>query len=243
MFFRKKKEKPKKLKKLTSIAFVMAIPANFILGSIFCTAWWGMLHRSLSRFETVAPFFGALALTILVLRSLGLSRFRVFLHESKHALLVLMTGNIIKGFHVEEQEGNVQFQMYKDRVHYGPFITLAPYCFPLFTIPALIFAVVVDRDPKLAIAAAALLGFGFGVDVETAFHDLHPQQTDFKQILGGFPASGLYIASVFFLVGNVCLLWAFGGRDGFLEAAEVTVRYGLSLAHGLPIFLRYFAMR
>ena len=154
------------------------------------------------------------------------------------AIVVMMTGNVVKGFSVQHSEGNVEYQMYKDRLQYGPFITLAPYCFPLFAIPAFVVAVIFDSDPVVSIVACGVLGVSLAIDFETAFHDLHPNQTDFQQIIGGFFASGLYIASVLFFTGNVCALLALAGRQGFLAAAYVAIGLGLEFAERLPKILR-----
>ena len=240
-FWNKKKEKPKKIKKLSSIAFVIAIPANFLLGAICFLASMNMLTSGQYRSESLLAFVGTFVLSFLLMRKLELSRLRVFLHESKHALLVLLSGNIVKGFTVQQHEGEVEYQMYKNRQQFGPFITLAPYCFPLFALPAFVVTFLLDRDPTWGQLCAAGLGLAFAIDMETAFHDLHPHQTDFKQIIGGFPASGLYIASVMFLAGMGCFLLVLGGREGLASAVFVAIALGLSFAEKLPFLLRQWS--
>lgn len=220
----------------------MAIPANFIIGGAFLLASGKIIMEGNYHIPTFVLFCSSIVITFLFSRSLKLSRLRVFLHESKHAIVVLMSGNKMKGFKVKEHEGKVDFQMYEDKVHYGPFIVLAPYCLPLLSVPALIFAILADgEDIVFSLTAAVILGAALGLDYETAFHDLHPQQTDFKQVVGGFFASALFIGSVMFISGSACLLWAVGGRQGFAEAAIVAVKVSMKIAERIPELMREWA--
>ena len=132
-------------------------------------------------------------------------KFRTFIHELKHFILVVLSGNKVKDFHFDTHTGHVEFAMYSNKVHFGPFIAMAPYFLPLFSLPTLIACFVFEEwnKPMLCI----LLGITLAADISMAYKEIHPHQTDFKKIFGGFLICALYLAGFHLMWTSLCLLW------------------------------------
>ncbi|MBP9838659.1 MAG: M50 family metallopeptidase [Proteobacteria bacterium] len=174
--------------------------------------------------EVCALFAIGFIFTASIFSTSGFSRLRVLIHELRHALVVIMSGNVLKKIVVKKTEGEVSYEMYQEKTTSGPLITLAPYCFPIFSLPVMIFAIVFEGDYRAIFSL--ILGGTLGIDIFTAYREIHPGQTDFKQIVGGFFASALFISGVAFFWINFCLLWVVGGRNAYLYSAGIAYDIG-----------------
>lgn len=229
MGFFNKKEK-KKIEKHSSLAFWFSIPANIILGMILLITIAIFLQNGIFEKEVWALFAVGLIFAFAILSHARISRIRVLIHELRHAILVLISGNNLKHIKVGKEEGEVGYEMFEDKVQAGPLITLAPYCFPIFSIPTLMACLFLESDYRIILSLA--LGFALGLDISTALDEIHPGQTDFKKVVGGFFMSALFIVSFGFFWISFCFLWVVGGRNAYLNAAttgyqiaEVTREY------------------
>jgi hypothetical protein len=227
-----KKQKVKKIEKVFSIAFWMAIPCNFILGAFCFLTFLSLFDKYLFNKEIWALFAFGLLGSISVIGGAELPRLRVFIHESKHAVLVLFFGSSLKGFHSGRDEGYVTYEVEENRRHYVPLITLAPYCLPLFSFPMLLLCLVFGSDYHES--CTLLLGLTLGADLSFSYSEINPLQSDFRAVVGGFFMSSLYIGGVFFLWVSVCLLWVVGGGNAFFYAAAM----GWKMAWKLAFLLR-----
>lgn len=216
MGFFSKKEK-KKIEKHQSLAFWFSIPANIILGIICFLTLIILLVNGVFEKEVLAVFTIGVIIAFSILSRAKISRLRVLIHELRHAILVLITGNNLKHVTVGEYEGEVGYEMYENKVQVGPLITLAPYCFPIFSIPTLAACIILEGDYRIILAFA--LGVALGLDISTALDEIHPGQTDFKKVIGGFFMSALFIVSFGFFWTSFCFLWVVGGRNAYLNAA------------------------
>lgn len=210
-----------------SIAFLIAIPGNFILGTIGLLSLYTLLSRLGANSERWVVFATGFAAGLTIVGGTKMSTFRVFIHELKHAIMVTCTGNSIKHFKVGSETGHVEFEMYADKLHFAPIIALAPYFFPLFSLPVLAAAVVLEgyADPIFVLA----LGFFLAADLSFAYTDLHPHQTDLQHVTGGTWMALLYLAATHFLWWMICLLWVAGGRSAFIYAGYTAARLGAEL--------------
>src|SRR5690606_22172439 len=114
--------------------FLLAIPANLILGVIGMVAAWGIFWRPETRVDVVLVFASGFIGLVIIASSLRAAKLRVLIHELKHAVVVKLTGNKIKDFHIERNTGHVKYTLYSNTVHLAPIIALAPYFYPLFSL-------------------------------------------------------------------------------------------------------------
>src|SRR5262245_41476544 len=85
--------------KHASIAFLLGIPANFLIGG-FCTfTFFIILSNYAQRRETWLLFATGVLAAIGIIGTSAIPKLRTIIHEGKHAVLVIATGNKIKDFH------------------------------------------------------------------------------------------------------------------------------------------------
>ncbi len=217
LFRRKKKEKP--IPRIYSLPLLCAIPSTFIIG-------WGSfysLYRMSQQFHLSFPLWGAFllgfALSATALIRLELGRTKTLIHEVKHAVMVILTGNVLKGMSVSKHSGEVRYEIYEHSLHTASLIALAPYFLPLFSFPTLIAALLLESGESMGWALA--LGAALGLDLTSAFNEMRPEQTDFRKILGGFLASGCYLAGFHFMWVGICAIWLMGGRAAYVFTGRI----------------------
>lgn len=220
--FRKKKTKIDLKKKFGSFAFFFSIPVTLVLAAI------GI--RTLMRLVELYPFdrlrwsvFAmGVCLAVIVFSGSGWQRLKTFLHELKHAVIVVLTGNKLTGFSFGKREGSVEYQVYKSNMHFEPFVLLAPYFYPLISLPVLLVAII--AEPDFPLQFYFILGCALGIDGITAFEEYHPRQTDLQRIFGGVLVTFPFIVLLNLLWWCCCCLWLVAGTRGYVEFGEETVR-------------------
>lgn len=224
IFTRKKKEeKPKYSNRgRFSLSFFMSIPGNFLIASLAFLSIGFMFIEGVFQREIFAVFLTGLLGGFAMFRASTNSKLWTFIHEAKHAIIIVFTGNKIKEFNVGKGEGNVSFEMYEDTLHFAPIIALAPYFFPLLSLPCLIFCIALESYNRPL--CSLLLGLCLAIDITTSFGELHPYQTDFKKVFGGFFSCALYLAGVHLMWFSVCILWVVGGWRGYLFTLDVVLQ-------------------
>lgn len=218
------KKKVKKVGKVFSLAFFLGIPANFTLGAMGILTLIAAMASEGFQIERWLLFGFGLLSALVFLSGAKLSWIRVLVHECKHALLVLMVGNKMTEFEVASNSGHVSYEMPKENFHYVPLISLAPYCLPLFSFPIWLLCLLLGEEAREIFLL--VLGLSLGADLVFGFSEIHPRQTDFQKISGGFFASALYIASVYFMWVSLALLWVQGGREIYLNLAYYLLDLG-----------------
>lgn len=198
-----------------SLAFYLSIPVLGAFALLLLLTILDALSNLGSNWENWKYFCYNFALACVWLISFDLLRTKVLIHELKHAVTVLLTGNRLTGIKIAKHSGHVSYQMYMDSLHFVPFILLAPYVFPLFSGPVLIAAIILE--PEHLPLMQGLLGFALAVDLTTNVRELHPQQTDLKRIFGGFLPVIFYIMEANLVWILICLLWMIEGREGFVR--------------------------
>jgi hypothetical protein len=133
----------------------------------------------------------------------------VFFHELKHAIVALLAGNSPKGIKVGQESGHFEYSFTEDTKSYNAFIFLAPYTLPLFTVILLGSCIYPLWNQPLALLA--LVGLGYGVDVVSGIRDIHPGQTDFSSLYGGFGIGIVYVTALHVLIFFSLLAWSAGG--------------------------------
>lgn len=197
-----------------NFGFLLAIPSSYLLVFILAAAAF-ILASYYPQDKTKWSLFLACAIgTTTIISTSKIYKLRILVHEIKHAILVILTGNKLESMEVSEREGLVTYLMYSKKKHFAPLITLAPYFLPLISAPILVSAIYFERDYPLMFSS--LLGIGFAADICFGVQDLHPAQTDLKRILGGFFTAGLFLAGMYLLWTLVCLLWLIAGSRAYL---------------------------
>lgn len=165
---------------------------------------------------SISLFFASHIIAMALSARLKMPTFRTFIHELKHAIFVILTGNRIKDFHVDEGTGHVKYSLYSDKIKFAPFITLAPYFLPIFSLPVLISYFFIGEN--YLYYQIILIGFLLGLDQNFCYQEIHQDQTDLHKIRGGLKISMLYVASFQLLWLSIIFLWIFGGNKGFVLA-------------------------
>lgn len=212
-------KKKEKIKKHFSFTFLLAIPGNFLIGALCLTTFLTLFQEYIFEKQIWASFAAGLIGSAMVVGTSDMPRLRTLIHELRHAVVVVLTGNLLKSIEVKKHSGHVNYEMYEDTLHFAPIIALAPYFFPLFSLPALAACLVFEDYDKTLLAF--LLGVTLAADLVTAYGELHPHQSDLKKIVGGFFSSGLYLAGAHFMWCSVCLIWIQGGRNAYLYVGNV----------------------
>jgi len=226
----KKKERGLK-KKVLSLSFLISIPV-----AIFFTIF-NLLNIFLYHFEhqadklAWATFAMGFVASISILEGIKLPRFRTFIHELKHAIMIVGTGNIIHDFHVDKHTGHVEFYIHSNKLHFKPLIMVAPYFLPLFSFP--VFALCLFLDASYSFPLWLVLGITLAADLDMGFKEIHPHQTDISRMFGGIYLFGIFIVCMKLMWCSFCLLWISGGW----EALELATSTAWNQVSGLSGFL------
>jgi hypothetical protein len=140
-------------------------------------------------------------------------RFSVFLHELKHSILSGLVGNKARAMKVKKNSGYFKYEYTAETEAYNAFIALAPYFFPLFTIPAAISALVLWGANHM-LPSIVLIGGAFGADLLLNIKDIGPHQSDISLIKGGYTVGIFYIFVANLSISLIILAWVFQGDYG-----------------------------
>lgn len=204
----------KSAKKVGNFGFFLAIPSSYIIVFILSFAAFYLLSIYPQNKEKWSLFLvGAISATSFISTS-KLYKLRVFIHELKHAIVVILTGNKLQEMKVGKREGHVTYLMYWNKKHFAPLITLSPYFLPLLSAPVLMLAMYFEKDYPLLFSA--ILGITLAADLTFGVQDLHPAQTDLSKLFGGFFIAGLFLTGMYLAWSLICILWMIAGRKAFL---------------------------
>lgn len=220
--WRKKKPKIDFNRRFGSFAFFFSIPVMF-LGSYYILASVGEISK-LAEVDhgQVALFIYGLVLAAIILLNIRAERLRTFIHEAKHAFVVVLCGNKVTEFRVDRGTGHVVYETEKSKLHFEPFVILAPYYFPLLSLPALIGSLFVPISYMPL--AAFFTGLALAIDILTNYHEFDPRQSDLQRIYGGVFASRLFIVGANIFWFAVILLWLVAGLKGFIYVGATVLQ-------------------
>lgn len=199
--------------KISSFSLFLAIPTSFVVGFILLFTMLDLVLNFSWYQQRSLYFLGCFILSGAVWATVSLRTFRTFIHELKHAVAIVLSGNLITDFHVERDTGHVTYQLYRGKTQFGPFIMLAPYFYPLTSFPVFCVALVLDQYQGTLLAC--ILGATLAFDIFTGIGEIHSHQSDIKRLRGGIFVGGSYIAGVIFMWTAFCILWTMGGRVSF----------------------------
>jgi len=202
-----------------SFGFFLATLSNLMLCPLVYMLLLVSPERKVLATQVLTAYgFGLVAAGLIVSTS-KISRLRTIIHELKHAVLVVLTGNKLNNFVADKHEGYVEYKMYENKLHFAPLIKLAPYFFPLFSLPMIIAFMVLDSF--FPVQCAVLLGIALASDICFGVEEIHPFQTDFKKLFGGFIISKIYLVGFYLLWPAVLTLWVRSGPEGILDGSAI----------------------
>lgn len=185
---------------LFALLFVATWNVRFLIAVL---ATWGL------KFPLILCAGGALGW--LISKFLFRAHFATFIHELKHAVLSNLVGNKAKEMRIRRNSGHFQYEYTKDTARYNAFISLAPYCFPLFTVPMLGIAAWLIHDRTMAVIA---VGTALGADLQCGWRDVGPYQTDFSELRGGYFIGLIYVTAASITLVTFVVAWSAGGWAG-----------------------------
>lgn len=214
-------------KKVGGLAFYLSLLALLSLVAINLINL--VLLLTFERAVLLGMAAGFLMLGGLLARLLIRGGNATFLHELKHAVVANLSGNRAAGMVVNKHSGEFTYKYTKATAHLNAFISLAPYFFPLLTIPAALAAALLWNSNHLIMLG--VIGTAFGADLELNTRDISPVQTDLTDIRGGYAIGVLYAVLANLTVATVLAGWAMGGVAGLQELGILLVErlYSLSL--------------
>jgi hypothetical protein len=216
-------------KKVGGLTFLISIPALFVLNCVVLNNLFSVVE--LAEGDSAYWLLGGVSLGLIIAPAFSKGRVYVFIHEVKHAILASLAGNKWKGMKVGSQNGSFEYVFYKHTAHLNAFIFLAPYWFPIISIPVWLLCLT-NWDPqglKLALGAA------LGADVYMGLKDMGPHQTDLSRIRGGVLVAKSYILLMTTLVCSLVTIGGILGLIGFkllgagilLDLVRVSKAFGL----------------
>lgn len=122
---------------------------------------------------------------------------KTFTHELSHGITALLTFRRIHSFHAEEKQG-VIYTSGSEKTRF--LVTLAPYCFPVYTFPLLILRCLVMK--QLLPIMDVLIGFTVGLHIVCFKEQTGNHQTDIKM----HPLYFSYIYIIAVLLFDICLI-------------------------------------
>ena len=205
--------------KVGNFGFLMSIPGLLILSGSSCALLIISLSQTSSPVNQWFLLLGGLLASVVLSLTFAVERLRTLLHELKHGVVVVLSGNSVKGMTIGKGSGHIDYTLRYDKLHFAPVICLAPYFLPLLSAPILAAAIFFENQHLDLFLF--LLGLGLGFDTSTAFYDLHPNQSDLKRVFGGFAIASIFIASFHIFWISTCLTWANAKSQGYLHAGKI----------------------
>ncbi len=198
-------------KKVGGLTFLLSIPALILLVS----GIYFVLIPTVFIINSTALIWlaGGSLIGLIFAKPLSKGRIYVFIHEVKHAVVSSIAGNKWKKMKVGPETGSFEYTYYKHTAHLNAFISLAPYWFPLISIPTWILALI-NSD---IFYFKGVVGFVLGLDLYMGLKDMGPHQTDLSSIRGGVKVAKLYIVLMNALVTALVFIGGTAGVAGFRD--------------------------
>ncbi|MCB0343506.1 MAG: M50 family metallopeptidase [Bdellovibrionales bacterium] len=240
LFKRKKYEQPEidVSKKSGSLAFYIAIPVTIIISLSTLVTLVSLFSLGIWRPKPWLMFLYGFVFSCGIFTGSGLVTLKTLIHELKHAAVVILTGNKLTELRVYRDIGHVSYEMYRETTRFIPFIILAPYCFPLFSLPALIAALILEAYAPNGFAC--LLGAALACDLVTAYQDLHPHQSDLQRIFGGVKPTYAFIFGVNLMWFLLCMIWLVGGTTAYVYAGYHLLRMSEWIVYSISDLYKRF---
>ena len=204
-------------KKSWSLAFYLSIPCTFFLTLSIALSLKKRLDLSSLSTDSWITFAYSAAGSAALLMVFKVPTLKTFMHELKHAVVVVLTGNKLNEFKVYRDIGHVSYSMFHNKRQFAPFILLAPYFFPLLSLPALIAVICLEGYVGTHILSP-ILGACLAADLVSAWEELHPHQSDLKRIFGGRLFVLVFLLGANLLWISLCLIWPAGGRELYVAS-------------------------
>lgn len=146
---------PPKHRELTKTAYLLVGILLVLLGLFFLTETWHSLAGHAKRFSNWLPTHATGYYPWIIWFAIGaavfplMNRFlkknigmvKTFTHELTHIVAAFLTFRRIHSFHAEEKSGEVTTS---GNNKYRFMVSLAPYCFPIYTFPLLALRCIVS---------------------------------------------------------------------------------------------------
>lgn len=190
---RKVKKRDKKQKSIGGVPFFITLGCALFLGVFnffhLPALWDGPAFRNWCKFLSGMVLGGLIAKVMIQ------GHISVFCHELKHMLVSkIWANNKNKGFKIRRKSGHYKYAYSRETEKFNALISLAPYFFPLFTVPAALIAWPISYHSPHWITF--ILGVGYGIDCLLNVRDISPIQTDLTEITGGYNTAIAFVIAI-----------------------------------------------
>jgi len=191
------------------LGILLALVAHLLIYPEVKTA----LTEQRNLFKELWATLPGFVVAFLICKAPAMTGLRTILHELRHAAVIILTGNKVTRFkfnsNKEAKESQTLAQVFylfrRDswEVLSGPFIVLAPYFFPLLTLPTVLICSFLPIQYRVGCLSA--LGVAYGLDLFTSIRDIaninNIKDGDFSKYKGG-----IIFGVPFVIVTNLLLL-------------------------------------
>lgn len=214
--------KKEKVEKVGGFAFFFSLIFLWVVGAaLFRIA---ITNFDLVQFQKFRWVLVGTVIGVLFAASFIRGRLSVFIHEIKHSVLSNFVGNKAKKMHVEEKTGYFEYSYTQETAPYHAFIALAPYWLPLFLFPTIIItSLLYVYIPHVMLNV--ILGVAFGMDLLTGVRDIHPQQTDFINLRGGYMVGVFYCGAATLTLCSILIAWSSSPLGGLWGVRDLFIKF------------------
>lgn len=198
---------------MKKISYILLCVVFIVFGVFLATEIWSSLSRHIDNLtkwfgnhkRDYYPWFLWLTLGAIVFPLMNrflrknIEFIKIFTHELTHGIVALLTFRRIHSFHAEEKRG-VIYTSGSEKTRF--LVTLAPYCFPIYTFPLLVLRCLVKKS--LLPIMDVLIGITVGLHIVCFKEQTGRHQTDIKSHPLYF--SYTYITVVLFFCISLILL-------------------------------------
>ena len=160
-------------------------------------------------------FLGGTLLGLGLVKLLISGKTETLLHEIRHNVFSGFVGNKPKKIEVHDKGGSFEYEYTESTAKFNAFINLAPYYLPFFTF--LTFPVWGCMLSIPSAIRAGILGAAYAADLRLNLQDIHPHQTDFIDLIGGFTVGVFYVIGFQLAFGLIILTWVSGDYAGVVK--------------------------
>jgi len=206
MFERKHRKEPEKLGGITFYISMLALAIIAASNLLHLPDLWDELARA-RAYRFAFGVVTGMSIAALLVRD----HMAVLLHELKHASISTLVGNRFKGIRISRHTGHYQYSYTEKTAHHNATIALAPYWFPLATLPLFLLTI---GDFMAFESLLLVIGIGYGIDLLSGIRDVGPHQSDLTSIRGSYVVSLAYLALMHTILFTILTAWAYQGLFG-----------------------------
>lgn len=218
-------------RKCGGVFFFSSLIFTYVFSILFSPAALNVIATT-STWTRWRGFLGGMLLGLGLVKLLISGKTETLLHEIRHNVFSGFVGNKPKKIEVHDKGGSFEYEYTQETAKFNAFISLAPYFLPFFTLLTFPIWCCILNIPSAI--RAGILGAAYAADIRLNLQDIHPGQTDFTDLNGGFFVGVLYVIGFHIAFSILIFTWVGGDYKGVFEMLSETFLYFFQLVR--PFF-------